>query len=320
MKRRDFLGFSAALGVSTYAPSLFAKEYLTIYGAPAMPSVMIAVALINGKLKNQMDLNLQIWNNPDILRAGVASGAYKVMMSPSNVGVNLKNQGQNIAQLNILTNGLQNLLTKDKSVKELGELEGKKLIMPFKNDMPDLVFQALCKKQGVNLDKISISYTPTPPEAILGFLTKDFDAALLPEPMATACIMRAKQLGVAVQRGLDIHKIWGKSFGVKDIIPQAGMIVNLDFYEQNISVFETLHTDLQNALKWTMQNRQSAGEIGENYLSAKAPILSAALEYSNLTVIKAKEAKDDLMKFYEVLLELNPKLLGGKLPDESFFL
>ncbi|WP_162166801.1 ABC transporter substrate-binding protein [Campylobacter fetus] len=320
MKRRDFLGFSAALGASAYAPSLFAKENLTIYGAPAMPSVMIAVALINGKLKNQMDLNLQIWNNPDILRAGVASGAYKVMMSPSNVGVNLKNQGQNIAQLNILTNGLQNLLTKDKSVKELGELEGKKLIMPFKNDMPDLVFQALCKKQGVNLDKISISYTPTPPEAILGFLTKDFDAALLPEPMATACIMRSKQLGVAVQRGLDMHKIWGKSFGVKDIIPQAGMIVNLDFYEQNISVFETLHTDLQNALEWTMQNRQSAGEIGENYLSAKAPILSAALEYSNLTVIKAKEAKDDLMKFYEVLLELNPKLLGGKLPDESFFL
>ncbi|OCR86446.1 hypothetical protein CFT13S00388_09070, partial [Campylobacter fetus subsp. testudinum] len=265
-------------------------------------------------------LNLQIWNNPDILRAGVASGAYKVMMSPSNVGVNLKNQGQKIAQLNILTNGLQNLLTKDKSVKELGELEGKKLIMPFKNDMPDLVFQALCKKQGVNLDKISISYTPTPPEAMLGFLTKDFDAALLPEPMATACIMRSKQLGVAVQRGLDMHKIWGKSFGVKDIIPQAGMIVNLDFYEQNISVFETLHTDLQNALEWTMQNRQSAGEIGENYLSAKAPILSAALEYSNLTVIKAKEAKDDLMKFYEVLLELNPKLLGGKLPDESFFL
>ncbi|WP_162165970.1 ABC transporter substrate-binding protein, partial [Campylobacter fetus] len=307
-------------GVSAYAPSLFAKENLTIYGAPAMPSVMIAVALINGKLKNQMDLNLQIWNNPDILRAGVASGAYKVMMSPSNVGVNLKNQGQKIAQLNILTNGLQNLLTKDKSVKELGELEGKKLIMPFKNDMPDLVFQALCKKQGVNLDKISISYTPTPPEAMLGFLTKDFDAALLPEPMATACIMRAKQLGVAVQRGLDIHKIWGKSFGVKDIIPQAGMIVNLDFYEQNISVFETLHTDLQNALEWTMQNIQSAGEIGENYLSAKAPILSAALEYSNLTVIKAKEAKDDLMKFYEVLLELNPKLLGGKLPDESFFL
>ncbi|KAB0614458.1 ABC transporter substrate-binding protein [Campylobacter hyointestinalis] len=320
MRRRDFLGFSAALGVSAYAPSLFAKENLTIYGAPAMPSVMIAVALINGKLKDQMDLNLQIWNNPDILRAGVASGAYKVMMSPTNVGVNLKNQGQNIAQLNILTNGLQNLLTKDKNVKELGELEGKKLIMPFKNDMPDLVFQALCKKQGVNLDKISISYTPTPPEAMLGFLTKDFDAALLPEPAATACIMRAKQLGVAVQRGLDMHKIWGKSFGVKDIIPQAGMIVNLDFYEQNISVFETLHTDLRNALEWTMQNRQSAGEIGENYLSAKAPILSAAIEYSNLTVIKAKEAKDDLMKFYEVILELNPKLLGGKLPDKSFFL
>ena len=58
-----------------------------------MPSVTIAVAAAQGKLAKQADVALEIWRSPDQLRAGVASGQFKVMMSPSNVGVNLRNQG-----------------------------------------------------------------------------------------------------------------------------------------------------------------------------------------------------------------------------------
>ena len=62
-----------------------------------MPSVTIAVAAAQGKLAKQADVALEIWRSPDQLRAGVASGQFKVMMSPSNVGVNLRNQGQQLA-------------------------------------------------------------------------------------------------------------------------------------------------------------------------------------------------------------------------------
>ena len=61
-----------------------------------MPSVTIAVAAAQGKLDKQADVALEIWRSPDQLRAGVASGQFKVMMSPSNVGVNLRNQGQQV--------------------------------------------------------------------------------------------------------------------------------------------------------------------------------------------------------------------------------
>lgn len=40
MKRREFLGFSSALMATTLAPNLFAKENFTVYGAPALPSVV----------------------------------------------------------------------------------------------------------------------------------------------------------------------------------------------------------------------------------------------------------------------------------------
>ena len=50
MKRRDFLKMTAALAAAGVSPSLLAagKEQFTVYGAPAMPSVTIAVAALQG--------------------------------------------------------------------------------------------------------------------------------------------------------------------------------------------------------------------------------------------------------------------------------
>lgn len=153
MQRRDFIKYGSAFALSAAFPNTFSKAFaaqsaFTIYGAPAMPSLTIAVAALQGQLAKQQPVDLKIWRNPDQLRAGVASGEFKVMMSPSNVGVNLRNQGQNVGMINILTNGITQLVSK-KTMSELGNLVGKKLIMPFKNDMPDIVLRALFKNSAL---------------------------------------------------------------------------------------------------------------------------------------------------------------------------
>ncbi|WP_169778612.1 ABC transporter substrate-binding protein [Campylobacter curvus] len=320
MKRREFLALNAALGASAFAPSLFAKESFEMWGAPAIPSVIMAVASQQGELAKSHDVSLKIWRSPDQLRAGVANGTIKVTMAPSNVGVNLANQGLNFAMLNILTTGLLNILVKDEKIKSLEDLVGKKFVMPFKNDMPDLIVQALCKKRGLDFNKLNITYAQTPPEAIGMFLQKDFDAVLSVEPMSSAAILRGKKSGIEVIRSFELPKVWGETFNTKPFIPQAGIIVNLEFYEQNRPLFDTLDSDLKNALAWILANKQSAAEIGANYLPAPVPALANSFERSNLAVIKASEISDELMSFFEILFELNPKVLGGKMAEKRLFL
>ena len=58
------------------------------------------------------------------------------------------------------------------------ELVGKKILVPFKNDMPDIVLQALLKKLNIDINKVDITYAATPTEAIGLFLLKDFHAAI----------------------------------------------------------------------------------------------------------------------------------------------
>ncbi|MBQ9876193.1 MAG: ABC transporter substrate-binding protein, partial [Campylobacter sp.] len=265
--------------------------------------------------------NLQIWNSPDQLRAGVANGSFKVMMAPSNVGLNLANQGAKVGQINILTQGLNNILTKNQPINELGDLYGKKLIMPFRNDMPDIMFRVLFEKLNLDISRIQIDYAATPPEALAMFLSKDYDAAFLPEPMASGAILKGKTVGVSVVRNFDILNVWKSVFNQKQaLIPQAGIIADTEFFASHKDDFALLHEDLLNALSWLKSNPQSAANIGTNYLPAAVPAIAQSIPHSNLCVLKSSEIKDEMMSFFEILMKHNPKLIGGKLPSDEFFL
>ncbi len=324
MQRRAFLKQSKTLGLASLAafalPNLaFGNASLTLWGAPALISLSLAYAANNGKARKSRDLKLKIWKSPDQLRAGFASGDFVLSAAPSNVGINLAHQGLDIMVLNILTQGLNYVFTKDEGIKSLKDLEGKSLIVPFKNDLPDIVLKALCQKFGVDIGKINIHYAANPPQAAQLFIAKaEFDAVLSQEPLASALSLLAKKNGVSVYRQLDVQSLWQQGFGTQ--IPQAGLIVKGSFYEQNVGFFELLHEDLQAAVKWIHANQDSAAALGARYLPAPEPAIKLAIPKANLVAIKASEMAAELMRFYEVIYSLNPQFLGGKMPTKSLFL
>ena len=324
INRREFLSKSGKLGLATMAslamPNIaFGAESLTIWGAPALIALSLAVVTHRGESRKQKDLKLKIWNSVDALRVGFASGDWVLSAAPSNVGINLANQGFDVKLLNVLTSGLNYIFTRDEGIKNLKDLEGKKIIVPFKNDIPDIVLTALCKKMGVDMSKIHITYAANPPQAAQLFIAKDeFDAVLSQEPLASALTLMAKKNGISVYRQISMQEQWFQAFGLK--IPQAGLIVNGAFYEANKAFFETLHSDLQNAVKWIDSNKDSAAKLGAKYLPAPEAAIKLSIPYANMVALKASEVADDLMKFYEIIFELNPQFLGGKMPDKSFFL
>ena len=48
------------------------------------------------------------------------------------MGVNLRNQGQQVGMVNILTNGITQLMCKGSAITSPQELVGKKILVPFK--------------------------------------------------------------------------------------------------------------------------------------------------------------------------------------------
>ncbi len=326
MDRRKFLNSSMNLGLGTMGalmlPSFaFANPpKLTIWGAPALISLSLIVAIKQGAAKDMMPLKYDSWNTPDQLRAGFAGKDFVLAASPSNVGVNLYHQGIDVKLLNILTNGLNYIFTKNENIKTLKDLEGKKLILPFKNDLPDIVFQVLCHAYKVDISKIQIQYVQTPPEAAMLFVKKDtFDAVFAQEPMASTMSLLAKKKGVSVYRSIDVQKIWSETFKECPKIPQAGLIVRAQFFEENQKFFEVLHNDLIEAVKWIDSNKDSAAKIGSKYLPTPKMGIRAAIPYANFTADRCKDIADSLDAFFAIVYDFNPKLLGGKKPPKSLY-
>ena len=318
LKRRQFIGATAAAFAATALPLRAADSAFTLWGPPVTPTVLLAVAAQMGEARKIRPFTVKSWTSPDQLRAGLLNKSIEISIVPSYVAANLRAQGQPVILHNIMTRGLLAVMSKGKPITDLKDLAGQKLVMPFKGDMPDLVLQILAKRAGIDLTNL-VTYTATPPEAVTLFLQKDFPHALLPEPLASASILKGKQEGVNVVRSFPIDKIWNESFGTQNGIAQAGLMVSETVAKEQADFLAALDKDLLAALDWVTANNKSAAEIAANYMPAPVPALERAFEHSALTALRAKDISTEILQFLGEMYQLNPKIVGGKAPDASLF-
>ena len=291
LTRRRFLQISAATAAASALP-LRAAEPFTLWGPPVTPTVLLAVAAEMGEARKIRPFTVKSWQSPDMLRAGLLNKSIEISIVPSYVAANLRAQGQPVLLHNIMTRGLLAVMSKAGTISDLSGLADKNLVMPFKNDMPDIVLQILAKKHGINLDGL-VTYTATPPEAVTLFLQKDYPHALLPEPLASASTLKGKQAGVNVER----------SFAL-DAKEQADFLA-------------ALNKDLLAAVDWVANNGKSAAEIAANYMPAPVLALERAFPHSALCAIPAKDIGDEILQFLNELHQFNAKITGGKAVDAS---
>ena len=318
LKRRQFIGATAAAFAATALPLRAADNAFTLWGPPVTPTVLLAVAAQMGEARKIRPFTVKSWTSPDQLRAGLLNKSIEISIVPSYVAANLRAQGQPVILHNIMTRGLLAVMSKGKPITGLKDLARQKLVMPFKGDMPDLVLQILAKRAGIDLTNL-VTYTATPPEAVTLFLQKDFPHALLPEPLASASILKGKQEGVNVVRSFPIDKIWNESFGTQNGIAQAGLMVSETVAKEQAEFLAALDKDLLAALDWVAANNKSAAEIAANYMPAPVPALERAFEHSALTAVRAKDISTEILQFLGEMYQLNPKIVGGKAPDTGLF-
>ena len=129
-------------------------------------------------------------------------------------------------------------------------------------------------------------------------------------------------MGVNVVRGFDLVKAWGQAFDTKPLIPMAGIIANEEYFHAHKAQFDIFHQDLKKRAQLDTCQPPKRRENRQKTTLPRPPNppLVMGLDGARLTVTKGSEVKNEILKFYEILMQFNPKLLGGKLPDNGFFL
>lgn len=312
-------GSPAVVGTKKVPRLLLAGPYATV----SNPLIRIVEA---GLLKDVAEkVEFITWRTPDQLRAMALKGEADFMAMPSNLAANLYNRGAKVQLLNIGIWGILWMLARRDGLKTLADFKGEEVVMPFRGDMPDAVFRLLCTKQGINPDKdLTLRYVASPLDAMQLLITRRADNALLADPAIAVGLRKTQSFPVSaiaptLYRSVSIQAEWGRVFNRDPHFPQAG-IVALGAQLGNKSLAAAMEAACVEAQAWCEANPDACGEMVAKRIDALTPEgVADAVKADDAKIVVGKEARPELEFFYRQLLEMQPGLVGGKLPDDGFY-
>lgn len=332
--RRQFLQLGAALAAQTAlpawaaAPSMPKLPRLVLSGPYAAVSNPFFHMIETGALKDVAEVvEFKPWKDPDHLRALALDTKLEphIVAMPTNVAANLYNRGVRLQLMNVSTWGVLWMVSRDGTLKTLADFKGKEIVMPFRADMPDIVFQTLAEKQGLNVRKdFAMRYVGSPIDAMQLLLTRQADHAVLAEPAVSVALRKTKSFPLSVvapelHRSVDFQQEWGRTLNRKARLPQAG-ITALGSLLERPEVLARVQQSYATSLAWCEKHPDDCGRM----VASKVDMLSAegvadSIRVDNSVFVSAADARAELEFFLTTLMERQPALVGNKLPDAAFY-
>lgn len=301
---------------------------LTLSGPFAAVSYPLIHMVESGALKDVAEtVEFVPWKDPDQLRVLAIDGKSKVdfIAMPSNVAANLYNRGVKLQLINVSTWGVLWLVSRDKSLKTLADFQGKEVLMPFRADMPDIVFQTLADKAGLDPKKnFRLRYVGTPLDAMQLLIARQADHALLSEPAVSMALRKTKSFPVSLvapdlYRTVDLQQEWGRLLKREARIPQAG-IAAMGQALANPALIERFQKAYAKSLKWCEAKPDECGAmVAKRIEMLTAEAVADSVRADNTAFVPAHEARPELEFFFTQLHARQPALIGGKLPDAGFY-
>jgi len=333
--RRSFLASgAAALGAALAGRSAHGADAardtrlvkLTLAGPPASVSNPLVRMAESGALADLADeVRFVGWRDPDQLRLMALEGKADVLAMPVNVAANLYNRGAKLRLVNVSVWGILWIVSRDPDVHTLKDFVGKEIAMPFRGDMPDIVFGLLAEREGIDPRKdIRLRYVASPIDAMQLLLMRRVDHALLAEPAVSMALRKSGSFPISIiapelHRAVDLQQEWARAFGGDARIPQAGIAV-LGALRDRSDAVARIAAEYSRSLAWCEANAKACGaSVAKQVPMLSAEAIADAIEHGRMDAVPAGSARPALEALYRMLLEKSPGLVGGRLPPADFY-
>ncbi len=296
---------------------------LTISGPPAPPSALLVHMTESEQLGARSALvEYENWNDVRKLDAAIKAGQVHAGMASTSALAALKAQGAPIKLLNVFGWGILYLLAGEKKIEDWHTLRGSKIGIVQRGSALDAVFSTLAEAAKLEEDVSAvIRYAGDPLEAGEALAGKQVQTAVLAEPWAAMAIEKSMEDedAVPIYRAMDLQEEWGKLIGPKPRIPLVGFFVTDQLLAEHPDTVAALETTLADAVAWAETNPEEAANIASDLNRLTISANADSFAHTQLDAIPAYEVREELDIFFQALYDFNPDLLGGALPDESFY-
>ena len=312
-----FSGCSPADSMETNIekPEESIQRELVVVG-PKSPAIIPVLRMIeDNALGDQTKIDLRLYGNMDAMMAMASEGDYGVLIIPVHTAANLNSKGMDVKLLNVFNWGGMALSTTDSNCKGWKDLAGKELYVPAKGSVPDILTQYFLQQNGLEIGRdVEVVYSSHAEIAQLlsvGTIAYAVDA----QPFVTANEKRICSYK-AISK---FNEEWQRIQGETAEIPANCMVSPSAYFCDNEGLIEEFKEKFAEAVDWTIEHPVEAGALAQANIKADAQLIEAAMEGFSFDCRSAADSKNDLKRYYRVLLEMKPESIGGTLPEEGFY-
>lgn len=301
------------------APEVEPVEPLTVkIAAPAGTPTLSAIKMFKDQpsLGENVTTVYESVKSPDLMASKIISGEVDMAIVPSNLAIKLYNKKVDYKYAASSVWGILYIVATE-DIQDWADLKGKEVNMIGRGLTPDVVFRKLLVENGLTPDEdVTFNYVNGSTELAQLFISGKASISIMPEPMVSKVMMKKPETKIA----LDLQKEWADFSGASSY-PQAGLLIRGALAESHPEVVATFLKEYEASINWVNAEPALAGEYSEALQTGiPAPVVVKAVPRSNMAYKGATDTKEALEAYYQILFDFSPELVGGKMPDEGFYL
>ncbi len=258
---------------------------------------------------DEHDYIIDIVNGPDPLVAAFGSGSHDAIIAPTNLGAKFYQSSDEYKLLAVIGLGNYHLVSTSFVDDSIQQLNGKEILVFGQNQTSDIIVKHLLAELSITA---TLNYVDSVASAVAQFIMDPTKIVLVAEPSLSLIKAQIPNL-----LSIDLNEAYamlheGLSF------PQASL-----FVKKNLSnrLKARLEDDMNDSIMFLQDNKTLAAQKGvELGILDDKNILEEAILGSHITLVSALDAKSMITVYFEIILAMNPALLGGSIPNDDFYM
>lgn len=308
MLKKNLLILFILLSLSVFAETI---KVVTPDGLPALS----LVNMMDTKKIDNIQLNYKVEKMSDALIVDMLKREGDIAIVPSNFSAQLYNKKLGYKILGTIGWGSFYVVSRD-NINSLEELKEKEVYTFGKGLTPDLIFQLILEKKGINKNSIKINYLSSGNEVASLYLGKKVDTIVIPEPMLSKVLSKSPTSTIVANLNDEWKNITNSDLGY----PQSTLVIKEEIYETNPKFVKEFINKLTESISKLYKNSgETVENVKRNSLSIDTSVLNKVLTRANIFYTPIIDCKEEYNNYFKILELTNKKVIGGKLPDEEIF-
>lgn len=311
-----FKRFSLILLLALIPFYLFSAEInvTALRGPTAMGMVKLMKDSESGSV-NGNDYDFTIEGAIDAVTPAIVRGSTDIAAVPANVSsVLYNNTDGGIEVLAINTLGVLYIAEKGDTVHSVEDLRGKTIYSSGNGATPEYALRFVLESAGLEIGRdVFIEWRSEHAECVAALEANDGAVAMLPQPFLTSALLSDSSIRVA----LDLNDLWMEAMGTELIT--GVVIARTSFIEENEDEVRAFLSSYRDSVDFVNGNISEGAALVGEYGIIGEKVANLAIPGCNITLITGEEMKAALSNYLGVLYSMNPKSVGGALPNEDYY-